>query len=141
MNFDSGFERPACLATLKSSDRTKQSVCGWLYIYMCVCVCVCVYLREPFKNLLTWLKKKSHGLTSVTSILRMSKFVRSYIYQSVHIYVNHLIYVHLFICLSLSIYLSIYISPSSSWSSTDCSNSIDSFSSSVPIVNSSFFVS
>ena len=27
--FDPGFERPACLATLKSSDRTKQSVCGW----------------------------------------------------------------------------------------------------------------
>ena len=25
--FDTGFERPACLATLKSSDRTKQSVC------------------------------------------------------------------------------------------------------------------
>ena len=23
-----------CLATLKSSDRTKQSVCGWQYIYM-----------------------------------------------------------------------------------------------------------
>ena len=29
-----GSERPACLATLKSSDRTKQSVCGWLYIYI-----------------------------------------------------------------------------------------------------------
>ena len=28
------FERPACLATLKSSDRTKQSVCGWQYIYI-----------------------------------------------------------------------------------------------------------
>ena len=26
--FDPSFERPACLATLKSSDRTKQSVCG-----------------------------------------------------------------------------------------------------------------
>ena len=25
---DPGFERPAGLATLKSSDRTKQSVCG-----------------------------------------------------------------------------------------------------------------
>ena len=24
----------ACLATLKSSDRTKQSVCGWQYIYI-----------------------------------------------------------------------------------------------------------
>ena len=28
LNFDPGFERPACLATLKSSDRTKQSVGG-----------------------------------------------------------------------------------------------------------------
>ena len=26
--FDPGFERPACLATLKSSYRTKQSVYG-----------------------------------------------------------------------------------------------------------------
>ena len=34
MGFDPGSERPACLATLKSSDRTKQSVCGWLYIYI-----------------------------------------------------------------------------------------------------------
>ena len=34
MGFDPGFECPACLATLKSSDRTKQSVCGWLYIYI-----------------------------------------------------------------------------------------------------------
>ena len=34
MGFDPGFERLTCLATLKSSDRTKQSVCRWLYIYM-----------------------------------------------------------------------------------------------------------
>ena len=31
---DPGFERPTCLATMKSSDRTKQSVCGWQYIYL-----------------------------------------------------------------------------------------------------------
>ena len=43
---DSGLER---LATLKSFDTTKQSVCGihiyiyiYIYIYICVCVCVCV---------------------------------------------------------------------------------------------------
>ena len=35
MGFDPGFECPTCLATLKSSDRTKQSVCGWhIYIYI-----------------------------------------------------------------------------------------------------------
>ena len=34
MGFDPGFERPTCLATLKSSDRMKQSVCGWQYIYI-----------------------------------------------------------------------------------------------------------
>ena len=34
MGFDPSFERPTCLATLKSSDRTKQSVCGWQYIYI-----------------------------------------------------------------------------------------------------------
>ena len=32
IGFDPGFERPTCLATLKSSDRTKQSVRGWQYI-------------------------------------------------------------------------------------------------------------
>ena len=32
MGFDPGLGRPTCLATLKSSDRTKQSVCGWQYI-------------------------------------------------------------------------------------------------------------
>ena len=34
MGFNPGFEHPTCLATLKSSDRTKQSVCGWQYIYI-----------------------------------------------------------------------------------------------------------
>ena len=40
MGFDLSFERPTCLATLKSSDRTKLSVCGlqciyiYIYIYM-----------------------------------------------------------------------------------------------------------
>ena len=34
MGFDPGFERPTCLATLKSSDRTKQSACGWQYIHI-----------------------------------------------------------------------------------------------------------
>ena len=28
------FKRPTCLATLKSSDRTKQFVCGWQYVYL-----------------------------------------------------------------------------------------------------------
>ena len=32
--FDPSFKRPICLATLKSCDTTKQSVCGWLYIYI-----------------------------------------------------------------------------------------------------------
>ena len=30
--FDPSFDHLACLATLKSCDTTKQSVCGW-YIY------------------------------------------------------------------------------------------------------------
>ena len=40
MGFDPGFECPACLATLKSSDRMKQSVCGWLYIYIYIYIYV-----------------------------------------------------------------------------------------------------
>ena len=34
MGFDPGFKHPMCLATLKSSELTKQSVCGWQYIYI-----------------------------------------------------------------------------------------------------------
>ena len=30
--FDPSFKQPMCLATLKSCDTTKQSVCGWQYI-------------------------------------------------------------------------------------------------------------
>ena len=50
MGFDLGFERPTCLATLKSSDRTKQSVYGWqyIYIYIYIYMCVCV-LFSPVK--------------------------------------------------------------------------------------------
>ena len=32
MGFDPGLKLPTCVATLKSWDRTKQSVCGWQYI-------------------------------------------------------------------------------------------------------------
>ena len=32
--FRSWLQASYVLATLKSSDRTKQSVCGWLYIYI-----------------------------------------------------------------------------------------------------------
>ena len=50
--FDPCYRKLICLATLMSSDRTKQ-ICLWMtteisihyiyiYIYVCVCVCVCV---------------------------------------------------------------------------------------------------
>ena len=35
MGFDPGFLHPTCLVTLKSSDRTKQSVCGKTKIRSC----------------------------------------------------------------------------------------------------------
>ena len=44
MGFDLGFERPTCLATLKSSDRTKQSVCGRQYIYIYIYIYVYIYI-------------------------------------------------------------------------------------------------
>ena len=44
--FDPSFKRPTCLATLKSCDTMKQSVCGWQYIYVCVC-------RETINNYLS----------------------------------------------------------------------------------------
>ena len=35
MGFDPCFEHPTCLATLKSSDRMKQSVCMYtVYVYI-----------------------------------------------------------------------------------------------------------
>ena len=46
-----------CLATMLSSDRTKQ-ICLWVSIYVCVCVCVC--LKEKSLK-----KSKSHILLVV----------------------------------------------------------------------------
>ena len=46
--FDPSYGNLVCLATVLSSDRTKQ-ICLWMtiyiYIYVCVCVCVCVCVR------------------------------------------------------------------------------------------------
>ena len=44
LQFDPGFKRPAYLATLKSSDRTKQSVCGWQYIYIFIYIYMYIYI-------------------------------------------------------------------------------------------------
>ena len=47
--FDPGFERPTCLATLKSSVRTKKSVCGWQYIYIYIYIFeVCLVRQQSF---------------------------------------------------------------------------------------------
>ena len=45
MGFDPGFERPTCVATPKSSDGTKQSVCGWQYlsIYIYIYIYTIIY--------------------------------------------------------------------------------------------------
>ena len=45
MGFDPGFVCPACLATLKSSDRTKQSACGWQYIYIYIYIYTNIQLK------------------------------------------------------------------------------------------------
>ena len=44
MGFDPGFERSTCLATLKNSDGTKQSACGWQYIY------IYIYVALSYRN-------------------------------------------------------------------------------------------
>ena len=53
MGFDPGFERPTCLATLKSSNRTKQSLCGWQHIYiyiafksMCIIIIIIIIISR-----------------------------------------------------------------------------------------------
>ena len=49
MGFDPNFEHPTCVAALKSSDRTKQSVCGWQYIYRERSNCfLCIYISFLF---------------------------------------------------------------------------------------------
>ena len=61
MGFDLSFERPTCLAALKSSDRTKQSVCGWQYIYLCMYTRTTVYKRSHISLLLLfWIKPNFH---------------------------------------------------------------------------------
>ena len=46
MGFDPGFKRPTCLATLKSSDRTKKSVREWQYdnIYLSIYLSLSLYI-------------------------------------------------------------------------------------------------
>ena len=73
-SFDPSFGNLACLATLKSSDWTTQSVCGWQYIYIylygmlhdtCmassrtyiyICVYIYIYIKKKF---LSWSRKLS----------------------------------------------------------------------------------
>ena len=45
-------KRTTCLATLKSCNTTKLSVCVWQYIYICVCVCVCICLFNGISTFL-----------------------------------------------------------------------------------------
>ena len=45
--FDPSFGNLACLATLKSSDRTKQ-VCLWMTIY--IYIYIYIYIGKPRKN-------------------------------------------------------------------------------------------
>ena len=43
VGFDPSFKLPTWLATLKSYDTTKQSVCGWQYIYIYIYIYICIY--------------------------------------------------------------------------------------------------
>ena len=66
MGFDPGFERPMCLATLKSSDRTKQSVCGWQYIYIYyIILYMCVYVN-------VWLNRTDTSCQPILSLIHSS---------------------------------------------------------------------
>ena len=82
MGFDLGFDRPTCLATLKSSDRTKQSVDDNIYIY------IYIYIY-------------THTLTIYI-------YIYIYIYKHTHIYTHIHIYIYTHIY-SLYIYIHTYI--------------------------------
>ena len=55
MGFDPSFECPTCLVILKSSDRAKQSVCGWQYIHASISIILNFILTN-------WRKEKKHNL-------------------------------------------------------------------------------
>ena len=81
--FDSSFEKLVCLATLKSYDTTKQSVCGWLYIYVCVCVCVrvCIVRNNDKQNKFKrqfWLQ--SDDLLNQIDILLLLHFCERFVF-------------------------------------------------------------
>ena len=52
--FDPSYGKLVCLATLMSSDRTKQ-ICLWMTIYICVvCVCVRVFIQYTNRRIRTF---------------------------------------------------------------------------------------
>ena len=46
--FDPSFENLTWVATLKSSDRTKQSICGWQYIY--IYISIYIYIEKMYEK-------------------------------------------------------------------------------------------
>ena len=64
VKLDLGFERPTCLATLKSSDRGKQFVWWWLYIYILIHLSLGINLKKPKRMIyaLPFHKKGDPGL-------------------------------------------------------------------------------
>ena len=81
--------RPAYLATLKSCDTTKQSVCGWQYIY------IYIYIYIPG---FIWINIYNRQL----SIHIFCHFV---LYIYIYLFIN----IYLFSCIYIYIYIYIYL--------------------------------
>ena len=107
LGFDPSFRNLACLATLKSSDRTKQ-VCLWMTIY------IYIYFFEDSLALSFWTMRKSSSkyscrckIYNANVYICIYKLMISLFYICFHVSIKPF---YLFISINMSIYLTIDLS-------------------------------
>ena len=94
--FDPGYGNLVCLATLMSSDRTKQ-ICLWMTIYIYIYIYSCIYRLRERKRALEW----EGFLLSIKVCTNL--YIPILFFSPTSLYV----YCYLFISLSLSLSLSL----------------------------------
>ena len=101
--FGSSFENLACLAAQRSSDRTKRSVCRWLYIYIYIYIYMYIYIFYLYIYNLYVGMFLFHQNLFIYFSASLSYFVCRRIFI-----VSESIYLSIYLSLFISIYLSIY---------------------------------
>ena len=84
VGFNPSFKHPTCLATLKSCDTTKQSVCGWQYVYIHIHTHTHTYIYIYIYATLTYIYIYIH--THIYIYIKKHKQTHLYAYIYIYIY-------------------------------------------------------